>query len=113
MDPRELHAPTMVHDGGASRRKEYAEATRQAIIAAARRLFSKQGYFGTKVDDIAPFARVSPTTVYAVTAGKQGPLHTLMGVWTTAPTVGAMIGSVSARATGSVRLGLGWVYSRG
>jgi hypothetical protein len=70
---------TMVHDGGTSRRKEYAEATRQAIIAAARRLFSKRGYFGTKVYDIAPFARVSRATVYAVTAGKQGPLHTLMG----------------------------------
>jgi len=31
-----------------SRREEYAEATRQAIGGAARRLFSERGYFATK-----------------------------------------------------------------
>ena len=55
-----------------SRREEYAEATRQAIVAAARELFGKQGFFSTKVDDIAARARVSPATVYAVSGGKHG-----------------------------------------
>jgi AcrR family transcriptional regulator len=85
---------SMVHDGGTSRRKEYAETTRQAIIDAARRLFSERGYFATKVDDIATFARVSPATVYAVSGGKQGLLHTLMEIWTTAPVVSATISRI-------------------
>src|SRR5689334_22358995 len=41
---------------GVSRREEYAEATRQAILQAARRLFSERGYFSTKVDEIASLA---------------------------------------------------------
>ena len=63
--------------GRMSRREEYAEATRQAIVGAARRLFSERGYFATKVDDIAALARVAPATAYAVSGGKQGLLRTL------------------------------------
>lgn len=63
---------------GVSRRVEYAEATRQAIIDAARHLFAERGYFSTKVDDIATLARVAPATVYAVSGGKQGLLRTLI-----------------------------------
>ena len=48
---------------GIKRREEYAQATRQAIVDAARRLFSERGYFSTKVDDIAALARVAPATV--------------------------------------------------
>ncbi|MGB9307633.1 MAG: TetR/AcrR family transcriptional regulator [Mycobacterium sp.] len=70
-----------------SRRAEYAEATRQAIIAAARELFAQRGYIGTKVDEIAERARVAVATVYAVTGGKQGLLHTLVDEWTQAPEV--------------------------
>ena len=51
---------------GGTRREEYAEATRQAILEAARRLFRERGYFATKVDEIAAMARVAPATVYAV-----------------------------------------------
>ncbi|WP_445159434.1 TetR family transcriptional regulator [Mycobacterium sp. Dal123C01] len=71
-----------------SRRAEYAEATRRAIIAAARELFAQRGYVGTKVDDIAERARVAVATVYAVAGGKQGLLHTLVDQWTEAPEVG-------------------------
>src|ERR1700735_5011818 len=78
-----------------SRRKEYAEATRRAIVAAARRLFSERGYFATKVDDIAALARVAPATVYAVSGGKQGLLRTLMETVTTDPIVEAMIRRVA------------------
>jgi len=46
-----------------SRRAEYAEATRRAIIAAARELFVERGYTATKVDQVAALARVSPATV--------------------------------------------------
>jgi AcrR family transcriptional regulator len=40
------------------------QATRQAIVGAARRPFSERGYFATKVDNIAALARVAPATVY-------------------------------------------------
>jgi AcrR family transcriptional regulator len=69
-----------------TRRAEYAEATRQAVIDEARRLFSENGYFATKVDDIAVAARVSPATVYVI-GGKQGLLQILVDQWSAAPEV--------------------------
>ncbi|MEI9887860.1 MAG: helix-turn-helix domain-containing protein [Rhizomicrobium sp.] len=83
-----------------SRREEYAEATKQAILDAARSLFAEQGYFATKVDEIASRARVSPATVYAVCGGKQGLLRKLMDIWTTDPIVALTIESVRARSDG-------------
>jgi AcrR family transcriptional regulator len=79
---------------GVSRREEYAEATRQAILLAARRLFSERGYFATKVDEIAALARVAPATVYAVSGGKQGLLRKLMELSTTNPIVAATLASI-------------------
>lgn len=73
--------------GRVSRRAEYAEATRRAIVEAARRLFAEKGYFLTKVDEIAVAARVSPATVYSVAGGKQGLLRTLIDEWSAAPVV--------------------------
>jgi AcrR family transcriptional regulator len=70
------------------------EATRQAIVKAARQLFSERGYFATKVDDVAALARVAPATVYAVSGGKQGLLRTLTETSTTDPTIEATIGSI-------------------
>jgi AcrR family transcriptional regulator len=70
-----------------TRRDEYAQATRQAILDAARKLFAERGYFATKVDDIAAKARVAPATVYAVTGGKYGLLTELIAIWTTDPIV--------------------------
>jgi AcrR family transcriptional regulator len=70
-----------------SRREEYAAATRQAIVAAARRLFTERGYFATKVDEIAALARVAPATVYAVSGGKETLLRTMMDLSTTDPIV--------------------------
>jgi AcrR family transcriptional regulator len=81
---------------GIRRREEYAQATRQAIIDAARQLFSQHGYFSTKVDDIATLARVAPATVYAVSGGKHGLLRTLMEIWTTAPIVAGTIASIES-----------------
>jgi AcrR family transcriptional regulator len=72
--------------GRVSRRAEYAEATRRAVIDEARRLFSEKGYFATKVDDIATAARVSPATVYVI-GGKQGLLRILVDRWSAAPEV--------------------------
>ena len=84
---------------GVSRRAEYAELTRQAIVNAARELFAERGYVRTKVDDIAARARVSPATVYAVTGGKQGLLHTLVDNWTQAPEVAESWAAMNAAQT--------------
>jgi AcrR family transcriptional regulator len=79
-----------------SRREEYAEATRQAIVAAARRLFTERGYFATRVDDIAALARVAPATVYAVSGGKETLLRTMMDVSTTDPIVERSLAYIDA-----------------
>jgi len=70
------------------------QATRQAIVGAARQLFSERGCFGTKVDDIATLARVPHSTVYAVSGGKQGLLRTLTETATTDPANEAAIESI-------------------
>jgi AcrR family transcriptional regulator len=75
-----------------SRRSEYAEATRQAIVDAARLLFASKGYFSTTVEEIARQARVAPATVYAVAGGKQGLMRTLVDVWSQAPVVAESLG---------------------
>ena len=82
-----------------SRRAEYAEATRHAIVVAARELFAQRGYAATRVDDIAASARVSPATVYAVAGGKQGLLRTLVDIWSQAPIVEETYRAVSSAET--------------
>ena len=69
------------------RREEYADQTRAAVVAAARRLFAENGFFQTKVEQIAKLSRVSPATVYAQCGGKHGLLRSLMDSWTQAPIV--------------------------
>ena len=69
------------------RREEYADQTRAAVIDAARQLFAENGFFQTKVEQIAKLSRVSPATVYAQCGGKQGLLRSLMDSFTQAPIV--------------------------
>jgi AcrR family transcriptional regulator len=71
--------------GSQTRRQMYAEQTRAAIIAAARRLFAEQGYAQTKVEEIARDAQVAPITVYSAVGGKVGILRTLMEIWSATP----------------------------
>jgi AcrR family transcriptional regulator len=61
-----------------TRRQEYAAATRAAIVQAGRELFAEQGFIGTKVEDIAARARVSPATVYTSVGGKHAVLRVLL-----------------------------------
>ncbi|OBA58405.1 hypothetical protein A5647_21275 [Mycobacterium sp. 1100029.7] len=70
-----------------TRRDEYAEQTRNAVIEAARALFAERGYFATTINEIADASRVSPGTVYQQCGGKQGLLRTLMDQWTTSELV--------------------------
>jgi AcrR family transcriptional regulator len=73
------------------RRAEYAEGTRRAILETAERLFTEKGYFGTRVEEIARGARVSPATVYAVGGGKNGLLRTLIEEGTVTDDIGEIL----------------------
>jgi AcrR family transcriptional regulator len=79
-----------------SRRAEYAQRTREAILDAARTLFVEKGYFGTKVDDIARAARVAPATVHAVGGGKHGLLRTLIESGTNSDDVPRILARITA-----------------
>ena len=62
------------------RRREQAEATRQAILNAAERLFLRDGYAATPVPAVAAEAKVALKTVYVVFATKSGLLHELWNI---------------------------------
>ncbi|MEV8515236.1 TetR family transcriptional regulator [Dactylosporangium sp. NPDC051484] len=74
---RSYHAP---------RRVAAATATREAIVAAAERLFARRGYAATTMAAIAEEAGVTPKSVYAL-ADKPGLL--LLAVDRTAPGPGS------------------------
>ena len=59
-------------------RAEQADLTRKRVLTVARRLFLERGYAGTKVNDVAAAAGVSPDTIYVSLGGKKGLLE---GVW--------------------------------
>ena len=61
----------------ASSRREAAEATRQAILDAARAMFCERGYAGTTMPGIAQSAGISLDTVYAA-VGKKPALFALL-----------------------------------
>ena len=59
------------------RRREQAEGTRRAILAAAQRLFERDGYAATTMAAIAADAGVSAKTVYLAFETKAGVLRAL------------------------------------
>jgi AcrR family transcriptional regulator len=66
--PRRYHSPL---------RQEQAATTRAAVLAAARRLFVRDGYAATSMQAIAAEAGVAPKTVYLAFATKSGLLRAL------------------------------------
>ena len=59
-------------------REAQAGATRRAILAAARSVFSESGYAAATIESVASAARVSVPTVYAVFGSKPGLLSALV-----------------------------------
>jgi len=62
------------------RRRAQADATRGAVLAAARDLFVERGYVATTVRAIADRAGVSPETVYATFGNKRSLLSSVLDV---------------------------------
>ncbi len=54
-----------------SRRLDYSESTRTALVESAVELFTKRGYAGTSLDEIAKRARVTKGALYHHFSGKQ------------------------------------------
>lgn len=54
-----------------SRRLEYSEATRNALVDSAIELITKRGYAGTSLEEIAKRARVTKGALYHHFSGKQ------------------------------------------
>ncbi|EHY90758.1 TetR/AcrR family transcriptional regulator [Saccharomonospora azurea] len=54
-----------------SRRDDYAESTRKALVDSAVALFTERGYAGTSLDEIARRARVTKGALYHHFEGKQ------------------------------------------
>ncbi|WP_020671430.1 TetR/AcrR family transcriptional regulator [Amycolatopsis nigrescens] len=54
-----------------SRRVDYSESTRSALVDSAVELFTKRGYAGTSLDEIAKRARVTKGALYHHFSGKQ------------------------------------------
>jgi AcrR family transcriptional regulator len=61
----------------ASRRREQARLTREALIASARRLFLDGGYSATTIASIAADAGASTDTIYKSFGGKAGLLRAM------------------------------------
>src|SRR6201993_3925996 len=61
-------------------RRAGAARTRQAVLDAARELFTAQGYAATTVDEIAGHAGVSKPTVFAAVGSKQAILKHLRDI---------------------------------
>ncbi|PXY27228.1 TetR/AcrR family transcriptional regulator [Prauserella muralis] len=54
-----------------SRREDYSESTRSALVNSAVELFTERGYAGTSLDEIARRARVTKGALYHHFSGKQ------------------------------------------
>jgi AcrR family transcriptional regulator len=67
--PRPYHSP---------KHEAMRQATRQSVIAAARRLFSERGYAGSSIEAIAEAAGVAVPTVYAAFGNKRSILRALI-----------------------------------
>ncbi|WP_447008359.1 TetR/AcrR family transcriptional regulator [Saccharothrix isguenensis] len=54
-----------------SRRLDYSESTRQALVDSAVELFTKRGYAGTSLDEVVKRARLTKGALYHHFSGKQ------------------------------------------
>jgi AcrR family transcriptional regulator len=84
-----------------TRRTAQAGETREAILAAARRLFAERGYAGTGMSQIAGVAGVAVQTLYASVGSKRAILFALLDVMDRDAAVGAYRGEM-ARADSPV-----------
>ena len=64
-----------------SRRVDYSESTRQALVDSALDLFTKRGYAGTSLEAIVKRARVTKGALYHHFSGKQALFEAAFDRW--------------------------------
>lgn len=64
-----------------SRREEYAEATRAALIAEGAAAFADKGFAKTSLDEVAARARVTKGALYHHFSGKRGLFEAILDVY--------------------------------
>jgi AcrR family transcriptional regulator len=92
-------------DTARTRRAEYADATREALLDAARELFTAQGYSQVSIEAIAQQARVTRGAFYHHFADKTGLLDALVVALQADAT--ARVRAATAAATPSQRVNAG------
>lgn len=90
------------------RRRQQAEATRDEILRAARRLFAEHGYGATSMADVAAAAGVAVQTIYAGFRSKRGLVEALVDLIDREADVSAVGAQLAASedAAEIVRLGV-------
>lgn len=73
-------APEVKRPYQSTLRGAQAQSTREAVIAAASRLFAEKGYAATSIEEIAAAAGVSRATVFTSVGGKAKLLKTALDV---------------------------------
>jgi AcrR family transcriptional regulator len=71
MPPRRATTDARRAEGSTTLRAQHVEATRRAVLAAARAAFGRKGYAQTSVDEIAAAAGVTKGAVYHHFEGKE------------------------------------------
>lgn len=66
---------------GRGHRARQAQATREQVAAAARRLFAERGYVATTIAAIAEAAEVPAPTIYSALGSKAGVLEEIRRLW--------------------------------
>ena len=64
-------------------RQKQAQATREAVALAARRLFAEQGYVGTTIEAISDAAEIPVPTIYSAFGNKPAILEEGRRLWIT------------------------------
>jgi len=96
----------------ATYRQLQAEATRERIARAARRLFAQRGYLGTTIESIATAAGVAVPTVYATFGSKKMILAEIRRLWLEESEVPQLSAQAAAEHNVGRRLELAARWSR-
>lgn len=75
-----------------SYRQQQAQATRQRIVQAARRLFADRGYAKTTFEAVAQAAGVAVRTVYVAVGSKHGLLAAVCEAWLVESEIQPLVG---------------------
>jgi AcrR family transcriptional regulator len=76
---KKLTMPKVPAVPGVSRRQQYSASTRRALVDAAERLFTDNGYAATSLDAVAAGAEVTKGALYHHFSGKQALFEEVFG----------------------------------